>query len=314
MGKLTYGPVPSRRFGLSLGVDVVPFKTCTLDCIYCQLGPTDLLTVERQAFVPPEQVVQEVVEAVERGPRPDVITFAGSGEPTLYLHLGTVARELSERVGIPLNLITNGTLLWMDEVARDAACFDMVAPNLDAGDEQTFARVNRPHSSLDLERVIDGIARFAASYRDKVRLEVFLAAGVNDSPEALAAIVAAAGRICPAMVELNTAVRPTPGRTVSGLSAAELSRIAGLFDPPAEPVAVLVPRAAEGKCPAPPDSASDGLAERVVTTLKRRPCTLDQLAESLGAPRRELQAVAADLVARGMIREQARGDAVFLVV
>ncbi|MBM4354349.1 MAG: radical SAM protein, partial [Deltaproteobacteria bacterium] len=294
MGKLTYGPVSSRRFGVSLGVDVVPFKTCTLDCVYCQLGPTDVLTIDRRPFFPQREVVREVLEAIGRGPRPDVITFAGSGEPTLYSDLGAVARALRREAGIPLNLITNGTLLWRDDVAEDAAEFDIVAPDLDAADAATFAAINGPHPALDLGRVIDGIARFSARHPGKVRLEVFLLAGINDGPEALAAIVKAAALIAPAVVELNTAVRPTPGRSVQGLGAADLSRIAALFDPPAVPPAVFRSRSDASGAGLP-----RGLSDRILATLKRRPCTVGQLADALGAPFADVQAAAAALVAAG---------------
>ncbi len=313
MSKLTYGPVPSRRFGLSLGVDVVPFKACTLDCIYCQLGPTDQLTVERRSFVPPEEVVSEVVAAVERGPRPDIISFAGSGEPTLYQDLGTVARSLREQLGIKLNLITNGTLLWRDDVARDAAWFDIVAPDLDAADLETFSRINRPHPSLDLEQVLDGIARFSHRHPDKVRLEVFLVPGVNDTPTALEAIAKAARRISPAVVELNTAVRPTPGRNVAGLGPKDLERIAMLFEPPAVPVASFSSAQGGATGAGPSISTVPALAVRILDTLRRRPCTARQLAASLGEPLESVQAASRELLAAHQVREEARGEETYLV-
>lgn len=313
VSKLIYGPVPSRRFGLSLGVDVVPFKACTLDCVYCQLGPTSMLTVERRSFVPREQVVEEVVAAVERGPRPDVITFAGSGEPTLYLDLGWVAAELRNRLGIRLNLITNGTLLWREDVAADAAFFDVVAPDLDAADPTTFFQVNRPHPSLDVEQVLDGIARFAASNPGKVRLEVFLVPGINDSTQALDGIIKAAARIAPAVVELNTAVRPTPGRNVAGVGAEELARIALLFDPPAIPVA---PFESRGSAPEPVPRIGEApapLTERILATLKRRPCTAGQLGVSLAVPVDDIQVAVQELLARGLVRVEGRDGELYLL-
>jgi wyosine [tRNA(Phe)-imidazoG37] synthetase (radical SAM superfamily) len=306
MQRLVYGPVPSRRFGRSLGVDVVPFKSCTLDCLYCQLGRTDRHSTERRMFVPPDAVVEQVLAAAAGDAPPDVITFAGSGEPTLYAGLGEVARRLREVTAIPLLLITNGTLLWREDVAAEAALFDRVAPSLDAGDEETFRRINRPAAEVTLERLVEGIAAFTRRYPEKVRLEIFIARGLNDSPAAIDAIVETVRRIDPVRVELNTAVRPTADRSVQGVSEAFLQSLVPRFHCPAEAIASF-----SQATTAVHDEAPEVLARRVLTTLGRRPCTVDDLHRSLGASSEAVSGALVLLVKTGKVYEEEREGRVY---
>lgn len=278
--KHVYGPVPSRRFGLSLGVDVVPHKVCTLDCIYCQVGPTTRLTLARECFVPPDEVVEDVLEALQKGPSPNIITFAGSGEPTLYSELGSVARRLKEASSIPLLLITNGTLLFRPDVAADAMLFDRVAPSLDAADPATFRLINQPHPDLDLPTVIQGLKDFRSAYKGEFDLELFFLEGVNDAPESVNALVQCVRDIAPSRVDLNTAVRPTPHRTVSKVSPEFLAGIEPRFSVPAH--SVFAP-------PAPVSGihqvvSAQSLEDTLLETLSRRPCTLDDLCAALHLP------------------------------
>ena len=144
--KYLYGPVPSRRLGLSLGVDIVPLKICTLDCIYCQLGRSSDKTVERSEYLPIEPVLEELTEKISDGLTADFITIAGSGEPTLNSQLGKLLDAIRKITYIPLAIITNGTLFYREDVRRDCAKADVVLPSLDAGDEETFRKINRPHA------------------------------------------------------------------------------------------------------------------------------------------------------------------------
>ena len=144
-----YGPVPSRRLGRSLGVDLVPFKVCSFDCIYCQLGPTTMKTVERRDYIPVDELVDDVRKALASGDRPDYITLAGSGEPTLHLHLDEIIRRVKKLSDIPIALLTNGSLFYRETVRRDAALADLVLPSLDAPNAEVFERINRPHASIN---------------------------------------------------------------------------------------------------------------------------------------------------------------------
>ena len=302
--RYVYGPVPSRRFGLSLGVDVVPRKTCTYDCVYCQLGPTTRPGIERMAFVEWREVLVEIQGVLARGKKPEVITLAGSGEPTLYRDLGILAQKLKDATDTPLLLITNGSLLWREDVAADAALFDMVAPNLDAATVDIFGAINRPHPDLDLDTIINGIADFARLHPDKVHLEVFLAQGINDSVAELDELSAAIHRVQPAAVYLNSAVRPSPGRSVGRVSDEFLDSARLRLGVPGGPDAVL---ARANGVPEPPESARD-LGHRVLQTLGRRPCTAAQLALSLDVSASRLEAVLDRLVATGELRSEKRED------
>ena len=308
MSKRLYGPVPSRRFGLSLGVDLVPRKVCTFDCAYCQLGPTTKKRGQRVSFFPAEEVVAEVAEALRSGPGPNVITFAGSGEPTLYLHLGEVARQLRQVTDLPLLLITNGSLLHRPDVAADAARFDIVAPSLDAGDEATFQRINSPLPGLSVNDVIDGIAQFSTRFSGTLALEVFFVRRVNDSPASLDAIADAVKRIAPDRVDLNTVARPTPGRAAEGVDREFLEEVGRRLPCLASPIAGPAPTVAE-------DSRWDpsGLAERIHATVARRPCTAADLAASLAASEADVAKALARLVARRQIAEDVRGRDTYFI-
>jgi len=300
MGRYTYGPVRSRRFGLSLGVDVVPHKWCSLDCTYCQLGPTTCRTTDRVSFYPPEDVASDVEQALVLGPQPDVITLAGSGEPTLYRDLGDLVRRIRRVTRIPLLLITNGTLLSDPDVSRDAALFDFVAPSLDAADPQTFARVNGPDPKISLGGMIDGLVSFTAGFSGKVFLEILLAAGVNDHPESIQALVDAVGRIRPHRVDLNTVSRPAPGGTARAVSPEFLQSLEPLFATRCQ----VVQEVAAG-----PGLDVRGAAEqelqlcrdRVADSLGRRPGTLPDLATGLAFPEPLVLKVLDDLVREGKL-------------
>ena len=180
-----YGPVPSRRFGLSLGIDPLEPKRCCYDCVYCQQGRTTDLSSARRDDRPVEEIERDVLEALERGPAPQVLTIAGSGEPLLYLSLERLIHRLHHVSGLPVVLLTNGALLHDADVRRAAAAADIVCPSLDAGDPGTFQAINRPHPDIRFETMVEGLASLRRESRGRFLLEVFIARGVNDSPEQL---------------------------------------------------------------------------------------------------------------------------------
>ena len=181
--KEVFGPVPSRRLGFSLGVDLVPFKTCTLDCVYCQLGPTTHKTLKRKEYIPTEGILPEVEKMLNKGKRVDYITFSGSGEPTLHSGIGKMISRIKRISSIPVAVITNGTLLNQGQVQEDLWAADLVIPSLDAVDERIFQRINRPHASLNTKMIIRGLDDFAGKFPGKIWLEVMLVRGLNDSKE-----------------------------------------------------------------------------------------------------------------------------------
>ena len=202
MGYL-FGPVLSRRLGLSMGVDLLKYKTCNLDCVYCELGGTTCLTSDRARFVPPEKVLGEIQA---RNDEPfDHLTFAGSGEPTLSLDLGEIISKAKKIVEAPVAVITNTTLLTSSTVRREVSKADIVLPSLDAASMNAFRAINRPAETLQIERIIQGLKDFRKEFRGEIWLEVMLVKGINDHEAEL--IARAAQSTEPDRIQLNTVVR-----------------------------------------------------------------------------------------------------------
>jgi len=303
--KRVYGPVPSRRFGLSLGVDVVKFKACSYDCIYCQLGRTTDLIAQRAEFYSPQEVLNDVEDALRNGPRPDVITFAGSGEPTLYSGLGNVIDGIKSMTDIPLILLTNGSLLGETELARIVAKCDIVAPSLDAGDAETFQKVNRPVSGMDFDTMVNGLISFRKIFKGQYRLEVFLAAGITDNANALKKIAGIIKKIQPDTIDINTAVRPVPGGMELKVSDHILVEAQEIFGPKSSVIASF--RREGGS--AFEDSRIS--TQDVMESLLRRPQTLLDLADALQAHPQEVLKHLALLKTEGRIQSRQAGKDTF---
>jgi wyosine [tRNA(Phe)-imidazoG37] synthetase (radical SAM superfamily) len=293
-----YGPVPSRRFGLSLGIDVTPHKRCTFDCVYCQLGPTAFQVAEPADFFTVEEVVADVEEALEQGPTPDVLTFAGSGEPTLYRPLGALIDRLREVADIPILMITNSSLFWREEVAEAVSKVDILAPSLDAGDAGTYARINRPHAEISYERLLDGLRRVTHGFAREIRLEVMLLRDVNDDEESLRAIAARLEEIRFDQVDVNTPVRPpVPERNALPCDEGVLARALELFGPTARAIGTFDRRpSSPGK-----KRSFEDLDKDIRGMLLRRPCTADDISASLGLAREQVIRSLARLTEAGLV-------------
>jgi len=275
-----YGPVPSRRLGYSLGVDILPYKTCTLDCVYCQLGPTPETTDRAGCFFEEQEILSQIQEAVSpsRG-RIDYITFSGSGEPTLNAGLGSLIRKIKAMTDIPVAVLTNGTLLTRKEVRQALMEADLVVPSLDAATQEMFERVNRPHPSLKVRDIIQSLIRFRQEYQGRLWLEVMLVAGINDSPEHIRDLKEAAAAIHPDRVQLNTVARPPAEGFARALTQERMEEIREIFGPEAEIIADFSgdPRL----------SSLEAVGAAIVDLVKRRPVTLTDIANSLGLHRNE---------------------------
>lgn len=271
-----YGPVPSRRLGRSLGIDLVPFKTCTYDCVYCQVGRTTNKTVDRREYVSVDAVMEELKGELAADPLTEYITLSGAGEPTLHAGIGSLIGKIKRMTDIPLAVLTNGSLLWMDDVQNALMAADLVLPSLDAGDEYMFRYVNRPHGDLSLERVADGIASFTRRFPGKVWLEVFLLAGVSGIPSEAKKIAAHARRIGPARIHLNTISRPPAEEFAHPLSADRMRDLKRLF--PGRVVSIAGSEIRGVSVPA----FRDATVEDVLMLLRRRPCTTFDVAIGLG--------------------------------
>jgi wyosine [tRNA(Phe)-imidazoG37] synthetase (radical SAM superfamily) len=272
MSQYIFGPVPSRRLGRSLGVDLVPFKTCTYDCIYCQLGRTTCKTIERKEWVP----LGAVLAALDRrlDSRPDYVTLSGSGEPTLFSRLDELIAAIKRRTQIPVAVLTNGSLLWMDEVQRQLLGADLVIPSLDAGGAEVYRLVNRPHEAVSFEQLLSGLIGFGRRFHGKFWLEVFLVGAYTTLGDELARIRRCVDLIKPDRVQLNTVTRPPAESFAVPVSEDRLRAIANTFSPPAE---VIGDRRECG-------DVSDTTAgrEEILALVERRPCSVQDIAEGLG--------------------------------
>lgn len=266
-----FGPVPSRRLGRSLGVDVVPLKTCTYDCIYCQLGRTTCKTVVRKEWVLLEDVLDEVKSKLSK--RPDYITLSGSGEPTLFSRLGDLIDGIKSMTNVPVALLTNGSLLWKTEVRAAIQNVDLLIPSLDAGDEAMFRRVNRPHEAISFDRLIDGLVASREACRGQYWLEVFLLAGYTATEAEVKKLAQYAGLIKSDRIQINTVTRPPADRSAAGVSRERLAELAGVFDPPAEVVADYHHVHEQVQF-----SVS---RDEILSLLRRRPCSIDGIAQGL---------------------------------
>jgi len=313
--KYLYGPVPSRRLGRSYGVDIVPFKVCTLDCIYCQLGKTTTSTIERRDYGPVEPIVTELKNALAEGKEADFITIAGSGEPTLNIRLGELINGIKAVTNIAIAVLTNGTLFYRQDVRADCSKADVVMPSLDAGDEQTFKRVNRPHHDISVENVISGLCTFREEFAGQIWLEVLFVEGVNTGDEQVSKIKGAIERIRPDKVHINTVVRPAAEAGIKKLDAEKLQAVAGLLGPKAEIIADFslghrnVTSVGLGTIVNRYDI--NNRAEEVLSMLKRRPCSLDDICSGLGIHRNEILKYISDLQDRGIIQTESKDGKVF---
>lgn len=274
--KYLFGPVPSRRLGLSLGVDLIPPKTCPFDCIYCEVGPTTAKTRARREYIPAGAIMAELDEYFRgASPRPDYVTLAGSGEPTLNSGLGRIIARLKEITSAPVAVLTNGALLPDPEVRREILLADVILPSLDAVTPELFQAINRPVAGLTAADLIAGLKALREEYTGQIWLEILLLRRLNDTPEELAGLKQALTLIQPDKVHLNTAVRPVVEDYALPLSPAELAGVAEFLGERAEVIASF------GSSRHPKFELSDA---DFLATLARRPQTAGDLAQVLGLP------------------------------
>ena len=274
-----FGPVPSRRLGLSLGVDLIALKTCSSDCVFCQLGHTTRRTIRRREYVPTPAVLAEIRHWAARGERADYLTLAGSGEPTLHTRFGEVLDFIRRTTSFPTALFSNGTLFYRADVRAAARKAGVVKITLSAWDQTSFEQVTHPHPALRFERILEGYRRFREEYDGAIWLEVFLVQGVNASADSVCRIAALARTLSPDRIHLNTAVRPPAEPGVKALSAKAMRRLASLFTPTAEVIAEFAGRHEGGR----------EVDERsLLSLLQRHAATADELRGALGADRAPL--------------------------
>jgi wyosine [tRNA(Phe)-imidazoG37] synthetase (radical SAM superfamily) len=299
-----FGPVPSRRLGNSLGIDVIPHKTCTFDCVYCECGATTDKTLERREFHPVRELLDELEGRLSRmHEQPDVVTLSGSGEPTLYLPMGELIDGIKRLTTLPVAVITNSSLLWMPDVRSELARADIVLPSLDAAIENAFRRINRPHPRCSLPRIVEGLEQFLNEYRGTVLFEILLIEGYNTDTENLEALKTMIAHMRIDRIQLNTAVRPGSERHIEPLDEASLEHIRDFFGPACEIIASA-------------QTTRMRLEERIVEEvviplLERRPCTAADIGAVLGIEVSEVIRLMSGLQRAGKVSERNHGGTVF---
>jgi len=281
MGKMEYkhifGPVPSRRLGISLGVDLVTHKICSLDCIYCECGKTTLKTLDQKEYVRFKDVKKELDHYWQHNADPDYITFSGSGEPTLNSILGEVIEYIKgKKPNIKVAVLTNSTLFGNPMIRQALLKADLVVPSLDAVSKKTFTQINRPHKGLAVQEVVTGIETFAKEYKGKLWLEVFILSGLNNSKSDLLLLKEAIKKIDPELIQLNTLDRPGTVSDIKPVSRLELERVIKIlgFDN------IQIIAKVDGDINA--RIQREDVKAAIVETIHRRPCTKQDLLQILG--------------------------------
>lgn len=300
--KYLFGPVPSRRLGRSLGVDLIPFKTCTMDCIYCQLGETTCEVSERGDYVPMQDVLAELGRWKERDGQADHITLAGSGEPTLHTHFGDVFRWVKDNTTIKSVLLTNGTLLHDPDVRRDAALADKVKVTLSAWDEASFQQIHRPAQGVSFDLLVKGERAFREVYAGELAVEVFIVEGVNSRVSRVQQIAEVVRSIHPDRIDINTVVRPPAVEGVSASSKDHLKALAELFG---EKAVVTATFKKQGFASMEINESS------LLGLIKRHPATCGQLAGEFNLPEAQLDKSLKQLVSRGKLRFEKTGGEIY---
>jgi len=281
-----FGPVPSRRLGRSLGIDLVPMKTCSMNCVFCQLGSCAKTTLDRREYVPLKALFSELKRWKSLQIPADFATLSGSGEPTLHHDFGEVLRFARDTTGLQTALLSNGSLFYLPEVRKAATEADVVKLSLSAWDPASFEAVNRPAAGLSFEKTIAGQQQFRNEFTGPLWLEIFLVPGLNTEPEALEKIAQLANRIAPDRIQLNTAVRPAAEPGIRPLDAERMQEIAAFFGPQAEVIAEAAKKPPQVS-PS-PEAALD--PETLIRMVERHPATVAQLAGITGESTKKVQA------------------------
>lgn len=299
-----FGPVPSRRLGMSLGIDLVPHKVCSLNCVYCECGRTTNLTTDRKEYVSYDEVTGELEHFLKNHPAPDWLTFSGAGEPTLNSRIGEVITFAKDRFpDLRIAVLTNGTLLSDPEVRKEIRNADLVLPSLDAASETVFRKMDRPWHGIRLDEYIQGLVDLKKGFKGEFWLEVMILPGYNDAPDELQRMKEAITRIRPDRVQLNTLDRPG---TVDQLRAANRMELQHIIDfwqlPDVEIIASVQKRTSL-------TSYREDTETAILETITRRPCTLEDLEKIVGLHVNEINKYLGVLDQQGLIEavRQERG-------
>jgi len=299
-----YGPVPSRRLGRSLGIDLVPHKICTYDCIYCQIGKTTEKTLTRKEYIPVKEILEEVKRLLKEETSPiDHLSLSGSGEPTLHSKIDSVIGGIKAITPIPVAVITNGSLLCEKEVRESLFQADILLPSLDAASAEVFEKINRPRSGISVDKVIEGMVEFRRVYKGQIWLEILFCKGINDRQSELIMLKKAVDRIRPDRIHLNTVVRPPFEKWAVPLNQKEMEAMRAFFGEKASIISEFDRH--------PPAVTERDIREEILKILKRRPLSLKDLSEGMGIREIEIEKYIQPLVSEGKIHARVFGDLIY---
>ncbi len=294
--KHLFGPVPSRRLGISLGVDLVPHKVCSMNCVYCEVGRTTNLTNKRAEYIPLDELMKELKAYLKDEPVLDYITFSGAGEPLLNSGIGEIISFIKENYPqYKLALITNSTQLVDPLVRKEIQAIDLILPSLDSAIQSTFQKVNRGSADIDVNEIIAGIKAFQEESNCEMWLEIFFVPGMNDTEEELTALKNAVAKIKPEQVQLNTLDRPGTEADLKPVTEEKMKEIAEFLKP--LPVHIIAKFKTRKKI----SSFQKDIESTILETIKRRPCTAKDLAEMLNTHINEINKYISTLLEDGKI-------------
>jgi len=284
--KYIFGPVPSRRLGLSLGIDLVPFKTCTLDCIYCECGSTNNLTNIRKEFVPTDEVISELNHYLNQNPKLDYLTFSGSGEPTLHTSIGIIIKFIKNKYPkYPIALLTNSTLLYQKKLREEILDIDLILPSLDAVSENIFKKINRPCNKIKNNKIINGLIKFSKIFKGKIWLEIFFVPGINDTGTELKKIKSVLKKINPDIVQLNSLDRPGTENWIKKCDYKKMQEISNYLKPiKTEIIAKYNKNNSFIKI-------NNDTENQIIAVIKRRPCTIEDIIKMTGLSNEQIDII-----------------------
>lgn len=275
IGSYFYGPVPSRRLGFSLGVNLFPKKICSFDCLYCQLGQNSKKTIRRVSLVKISEFKRDLQEIIKKTSKIDYITISGSGEPTLHKGLDKIIIAIKKvtKNKYPVAVITNSSLLYRKQVREELTKADLIVPSLDAVTARAFSRLNRPHRGVKLSKIIEGLIHLRREFKGKIWLEIMLVGGINDNKEEIEKFKTVIGRINPDKIQLNLPIRPS-GIKVPLLGLKRIKEIKQVLAKSAEVITKFSLKERKSELRSNP-------GRDILNFLKVRPATLKDLKKSL---------------------------------
>ncbi len=296
--KYIFGPVISRRLGISLGLDIVPYKTCTFDCIYCESGTTTEKTIGRKPYIDSKEILNELGDYLKESPNLDYITITGSGEPTLNSEIGLLINEIKKISKVPVAVLTNSSLLYLPEVRKELLSADLVIPSLDAAGQGSFLKISRPPQELDLKKIIEGLILFGKEFKGKIWLEILFVKNINDTEEEVEGLIKIIKEVNPDKVQLNTIDRPPADKSALRVSNKDLEDICRKFKNNNLPAQIISSAGVRADIQI---SEHADLKEKIINLIKRRPETAGHIADTFGAQINNINKILKDLEEQNIV-------------